>query len=313
MANVLCVGFGGMGCRHTQSLLGVSPKLNIFVLEPNEEIFQANSARIGAKIDDLTAINSLDDLTIPIDFAIVATSAQPRFELMKSLLAKGIKQFLVEKVVFQSAAQFKEITALLEKYNAQAYCNFVNRYFPNYLEIKSRLQRNQAISMVVSGGDFGLACNALHYVDLFEFITGNSAILADSKMDENEIGNRRGNIYKEVTGQQFWRTSSGDSLFISAEKTRTGGNEILITQGETIDILNEEALTHFHYSKENDLISNKFNLLYTSSLTKIIYEDILKNKTLLPTIQETEKYHVQFFGAINQTLRLPQDAICPIT
>ena len=313
MNNILCVGFGGMGCRHTQSLLSHVPALNFFVLEPNDEIFHANSLRIGATTGQLTHLKSLDEVTMPIDFAIIATSAEPRFELMKSLLHKGIKNFLVEKVVFQSAEQFKIIISLLEDYKAVAYCNFVKRYFPNYMEIKAHLNAHVPLSMIVSGGDFGLACNALHYVDLFAYLTGEDVYLSDSSIVENEAGNKRGHMYKEITGELCWTTLSGSQLLISSDKTRVGGNEIVIVQGQIKDVLNEETLMHLTFSPNHSLGHQPFQLLYTSFLTKIIYEDFLKGQIRLPTIQEAENMHVQFFAVINKAFGLGATDNCPIT
>lgn len=312
MKNALCVGFGEIGCRHTQSLLGISPVLNIYVVEPNETIFKENEVRIGAKEEQLKHVSSIDEIDDQIDFTVIATSAFPRFEIMKQLLNKGVSKFLVEKVVFQSATQFKEIITLLEQKNAQAYCNFVNRYFDNYQEIKSRINEHSVVTMAVLGGEFGLACNALHYVDLFEFLTSKSASLTAHNLSKSNLGNRRGDHYKEVLGQLTWANDSGDSLSILSDENRKGGNEVVITFDNEVNILNEETLRHFRSGK--DLIEDKaFELKYTSNLTKTIYEDITNNSIVLPTIQETESCHIQFFEVINETLGLAPNDICPIT
>lgn len=312
MKNIVSVGFGGMGCRHTQSLLGVSPELNIYIVEPNLTVFKENEARIGAKPGRLKHVTSIDAIDEQIDFAVIATSAFPRFEIMKQLLNKGVAKFLVEKVVFQSAEQFREIITLLEKNNAQAYCNFVNRYFNNYQEIKSRINEKSNITMTVIGGEFGLGCNALHYVDLFEYLTGKTASLTASSLVKSDLKNRRGDRYKEVLGQLAWSNDSGDKLSILSDANRNGGNEVVITFDEEVNVLNEETLRHFQ-SVGGNIEDKAFELKYTSSLTKVIYEDILNNSIVLPTIQETESCHVQYFEVINQALGLKPTDICPIT
>lgn len=218
---------------------------------------------------------------------------------------------LVEKVVFQSETQFKEIEALAQQQGAEIYCNFVNRYFPNYQSIKERLS-GRPVTMAVLGGDFGLGCNALHYIDLFEYLTGNSAKLAASRMEENKKGNRRGNIYREVLGQLLWETARGDSLVVLADELRQGGNEIIIEQDGKTDVVNEETLKHYHYSP-GQVNSSELRLLYTSSLTGIILKDIFEGKCILPKIEETHNCHVQFFRAINPVFGLLENDLCPIT
>jgi hypothetical protein len=312
MKNILCVGFGGIGCRHTQSLLNVSPELNIYVVEPNEAIFKENEVRIGAKSGRLKHVTSIDAIDVQIDFAIIATSASPRFEIMKELLNKGILNFLVEKVVFQSAAQFEEIISLLEKNNGQAYCNFVSRYFSNYQDIKSRVKDNSIVNMIVSGGDFGLGCNSLHYVDLFEYFTGKTSKLISSSLVKNDVEHKRGVLYKEVTGQLAWSTASGDTLSVLSDKNQEGGVEVTIAFGGEVNVINQQTRKHFQ-SIDGNIENKVFELKYTSSLTKTIYEDIIDKSTVLPTIQLTENCHVQLFKAINHTLGLKPTDICPIT
>lgn len=309
--NILTVGFGNMGCRHTQSMLNSFPVASFWVLEPSEEIFETNCGRIGTMPERLHRFTSLNELTENIDFAVVATSAFPRFEIVKSLLEKGVKKLLVEKVVFQSETQFKEIEALAQQQGAHIYCNFVNRYFPNYQSIKSRMT-DSPVTMIVLGGDFGLGCNALHYIDLFEYLTGNSSRLVSSHMVENEKGNHRGNIYREVLGQLMWETARGDRLVVLADEQRQGGNEIVIEQDGKTDLLNEETLKHYHYSP-GQVNSSEFSLLYTSSLTGIILKDILEGKCILPLVEEARSCHVQFFHAINPIFGLLENDLCPIT
>jgi hypothetical protein len=309
--NILTVGFGNMGCRHTQSMMNSFPDASFWVLEPSIEILETNLGRIGASSHQIQRVNSLNELSEYIDFAIVATTAFHRFEIVKLLLEKGVKKILLEKVVFQSEMQFQEIIFLANKQKASIYCNFVNRYFPNYQSIKLKLNKSR-LTMTVLGGDFGLGCNSLHYIDLFEYLTGSSASLTAFQMEENKKGNRRGHMYKEVLGQLIWETINCDRLVILADEKRNGGNEIIIEQDGETDILNEETLKHYHFSSGKIELS-EFRILYSSSLTGIILQDILDGKCTLPTIQETQKCHIQFFHAINPVLGLLVNDLCPIT
>jgi predicted dehydrogenase len=136
--------------------------MSIFVVEPDRQLYLLNLQKIGFSEKEITWFNNIDDIPKDIDFAIIATSAGPRFKLTKDLIKNGVKYFLLEKIVFQSESQFNEIIHLIEKNGCAAYCNFVSRYFPNYIDIKNNLNKTSPIKMVVNGGDFGLGCNALH-------------------------------------------------------------------------------------------------------------------------------------------------------
>jgi hypothetical protein len=102
---------------------------------------------------------------------------------------------------------------------------------------------------------------AMPYMDLFEYFTGIKASIEEKDLHENAKGNRRGFIYKELLGQIVFTTHRGDVLLISADEIRVGGNEILITQDDRIDILNEETCSHIQFSKERGIIKKDFNIL----------------------------------------------------
>jgi hypothetical protein len=310
---ILIVGFGNMGCRHAQSLIQSNLQNQYFVLEPNNDIYRANLQKIGVLENQLTCFDNINNLPNNLDFAIIATSAFPRYQIMKELIEKGIKKFLLEKIVFQSEFQFNDIIRLMKKNGCVAYCNFVNRYFPNYIEIKNNLDKSNPIKMIVTGGDFGLGCNALHYMDLFEYLTGKKVKIEQKHLIENTKGNRRGFIYKELLGQIVFSTVNGDLLLISAEEKRIGGNEIIITQDDRFDILNEETGRHIQYSREDGLLSKAFNILYTSYLTNIIFNDIINGTTLLPNVEDTKYCHNELFKAANSTFGLAESELCPLT
>jgi Oxidoreductase family, NAD-binding Rossmann fold len=313
--NFLVVGFGAIGCRHAQSLLEVEGDNTFIIVEPEESVFESNLIRIGATSmkNKFKYLNSIDLIHHEIDFAVLATSSQPRCEIMKDLIKTGVKKFLVEKVVFQSEDQFDEVINLIQSNNVVARCNFVNRYFSNYSIIKRSFNPSYKFTMVVSGGEFGLGCNALHYIDLFEYLTSEVPKLIFYKIEETTSGNRRGKIYKEFVGILHWQTESGHQLIINSDSKRNGGIEINVQQGGTYHVLNEQSYKHFTFDDVNGFSEEPFDIKGTSKLTARIFTDIVNNRCQLPTIQETKSIHISFFEAINRTLGLANGINCPIT
>ena len=82
---VLIVGFGMMGCRHTQAFLTQKNKFEIHVLEPSEKNIKENLKKINAKHNDCKWYHNVDDIPI-LSIAVIATSSKPRFEIIKKLL-----------------------------------------------------------------------------------------------------------------------------------------------------------------------------------------------------------------------------------
>lgn len=310
--NILVIGFGNMGCRHAQAFLQ-DDSYKVSVIEPNDTVFNTNLLRIGGTCENISRTTFAECQKDYFDFAVIATSAEMRLFLFKEVLNIGIKNILLEKVVFQSAAQFDEALKLAEEHKASVYCNFLNRYSQSYNEIKNAI--NGPIDFTVTGGHFGFACNALHYIDLFKYFTGTDITLIKSNLVKSEIPNLRGDKYVEVFGQQIWESENGDRLFISSDSENNSGkgSENQIRYSENVHIINENTLNQFNIGYNGKLEIWKFDMPMASKLTETLYQNIKAGTIKLPDIKETMNYHLQFFESINRSLGLLKSDSCPIT
>lgn len=313
--HALIVGFGGMGCRHAQSLLSSGRCEQIAVVEPSDEKFNEGLAKIKAVPTDVKRFSSLAEYSEGADIVIVATSSGPRFDIMTQLLRKGYKRFLLEKILFQSVYQFNEIITLLEKYQAKAYCNFVNRYFANYKRLREVIHtRQERVDMTVIGGDLGLGCNAIHYMDLFEYLTGAHIADVNSKISASPRENKRGSSYKEFSGLITARNDREDALTIYFDDSHSGGVTLRIDIGRERHILSEGKKKELHCDRGN-IVEDDFILTPSSLLTAGIVEDILAGRSILTTVEQTKNAHAFLFKEMNRTLNLPENerTLCPIT
>lgn len=308
--NFLIVGFGGMGCRHAQSLVNSFEKASIYVIEPNKHIFEKNLALIEQKFNNkIKRLSNFNEINFKVEFCVIATSSGPRFDILKHLLQLDIKYFLVEKVVFQNLIQFKEISKIIGA--KKVYVNFVNRYFDNYIRIRKEI-KDKPFSIDIIGGEFGLGCNALHYFDLFQYFGARKIKLDKFKLIKSLNNNKRGDQYIELLGQISLKSENGSKLNISSDEKREGGVDLVIKTSEGSHYINEGSFKHIHFS-ENSIETSPLFVQYTSNLTSIIYSDIINSECFLPTISETQNIHSLLFEAVNCTLKLKSNEICPIT
>jgi len=312
--DVLVVGFGMMGCRHVEALLQNKEKFQVHVLEPSSENIETNTIRIDAKKEDCNWYTSLNEIP-SVDFAIIATSSAPRFNIVKSLIDKGCKYFLLEKIVFQSKDQFKEIISLVNQKGVKAYCNFVNRFFVAYNEIKKELSSDTPLNMLVYGNAFGLGCNAIHYIDIFQYLTENNNLSMDSSaVSKIEFENRRGTQYHEFTGTIKLNTHTGSKLSIIADPEFLGGVSIHLKQGNREYLLSEQSQQYFSIG-ENFNEKKDFTITPTSRLSDKIALEILEGNCRLTTLEETFHSHELLFKVFNNYLfgEHLDSTICPIT
>ena len=310
--NILIIGFGNMGCRHAQSFLH-DTNYQVSVIEPNDIVFNTNLTKIGGTKDSIKRITFAECQKGVFDFAVIATSADVRYSLFEKLLNIGIKTILLEKVVFQSPSQFNDALNLVNTQNTSVYCNFINRYSNSYSEIKNLI--SGPIDFTVTGGHFGFACNALHYIDLFKYFVENDIKLIMSNLKKSDKPNVRGEKFVEVFGQQIWATPKGDRLFISSDPDNNAGKgcEIQIRFNGKTFIINENTSNQINIFTNGKIDSNKFDLPMSSKLTNSIFEDIKSGAIKLPNLKETMSYHIEFFESINKCLGLLNNDCCPIT
>lgn len=317
MKNILIVGFGAMGCRHAQSILKPTKYANVSVLEPDNDSFQLGLERIGCSERDITRrFKTIQEIKIEFDFAVIATSSSPRFQIIKTLISKGVKKFLLEKMVFQSLQQFDEAIELLKKNNATAHCNFVNRYFPNYRALKNHFEKTKPskFKMNVNGGDFGLGCNAIHYLDLFEYITSSNVKIIDALLFKSDNLNRRGAQYFEFSGGIKGKDERGNSITITSISKSDSPVFVTYNIDDEIYQFSESDLHEFQFLNDR-ITNNKFNIIPTSLLTEQLIDDIYKDSSLLTTVQQTKNAHQELFKIFNLALGIKHKnkAICPVT
>ncbi len=169
---VLIAGAGQLGSRYLQGLSRSTLDLSIYVYDISVESLERAKTRWNEVVPEktryqlflLTDFNQIPD---NIDLAIISTNSQIRAELVSSLNKKcKIRYWILEKVLAQSVEQINEIESTLA--NAKgAWVNTPYRAMTWYKKIRNQMNLgHHFVAEGVGGKTFGLACNAIHYLDL---------------------------------------------------------------------------------------------------------------------------------------------------
>lgn len=296
MRRALVIGFGGMGCRHTQSLLSLNLFDKVFVIEPSEEVFSKNCQLIGAENNNLIErIFELDSIDEGLEIVIIATLADVRYKYFFDTIKLKPKYILLEKVVFQSNTDFVKAKEIIAQGKTKVYGNLPNRYFRNYTILKSK--KHQIQSMRVTGPDFGLLCNAIHYIDLFQFLTGSLEIIAENSFGFTPLKNKRGDQFLESEGTLRFKTQ--DDIFLEIISDSRVYNDVVveIDTDKGVYRFNETSLRGSKLNKKgSDEI--KLDLIYSSILTAQVFLDMENSCCHLPTLEELSFTHTALFDAI---------------
>lgn len=168
---ILILGAGEIGSRHLQSMARCALPLKIYVHSNNVQSLKVCEDRwlevaSTSSLHQLIMCANLENLPVQIDLVIASSTASSRPELIEGIANKTQVTFWVlEKVLAQSSGKIK---AMMENVSlsSQSWVNYYMLADPWYAEIKRHLLPFTLKRMEVIGGDWGLACNSLHFIHL---------------------------------------------------------------------------------------------------------------------------------------------------
>lgn len=324
MREFLLVGAGQLGSRHLQALAQFdAADMAISVVDPSPAALELARERLAQVTTSsrLRAVRYLPALAdVPadrIDFAVIATGANCRLAVLRELLAtRAVRALLLEKVLFQSVAELDEASALLAASAVPAWVNCPRRQFPGYRTLRDRLAGEGALRLQVAGHNWGLACNAIHFIDLWAFLSGRH----DYRLDAEGLGasfpsKRPG--FLEIAG----RLAGGDGetrfeLAVSVDEAPASVQVDIDT--EHFAIVVEEAAGRCRLTRKGDgaVEDIAFPVLFQSQLTHLVATAALAGGAVpLTPFAESAALHRPLLAALLGAFRRQDPALarCPIT
>ncbi|WP_031571387.1 Gfo/Idh/MocA family oxidoreductase [Rheinheimera texasensis] len=314
---ILLVGAGELGSRHLQSLACLAGS-QIDVIEPSEAACQIAKTRL-AQVEVLAKVSfysSDNTLKLNYDLAIIATSAAIRFEVTKQLLHKTKLDYLIlEKVLFQRPEHYHELKHLLEEHQVSAYVNCPRRLFPLYQHLKT-LARGGPVSMHVTGNNWGLACNSIHFIDLVSYLTDKKLEAVDSTQLQSCFASKRPG-FLEVSGQLTAHFQSGSTLQLQCSADEL--NPALVT----IDLVSaaghwqiDESKGRVKCRQSGVILLDGLPTLFQSQLTASVVQTLQQQGACsLTPYNESADLHLPLIQSLLlyfNKMHGPMD-LCPVT
>ena len=304
MYTILLAGAGNIGSRHLQGATKSANDLDIWVYDLSEDSLKVAKERFEQMpengLKQVHYVTNLNEVPDSIDVAIVASGSKPRAAIIKQVLsAKKVQYMVLEKFLFGKLSEYTEIGNLLKTNGVKTWVNCPYRMFEGYHKLKGMIDKNSPlIASFGNGGDWGLCCNAIHYIDIFMFLAGQEDYKVDlSKLAEEVIDSKRPG-YVELIGDLTVKTAKGDTLTLQTSKDGEFIPKIHITNGNHQVIVDEGANTI-------DFDGKVFPLGYTyqSGLTGKLIDDLMeKGNCVLSSFETSAHYHIQFLNAVMPSL-----------
>jgi hypothetical protein len=319
---IAIVGCGGIGSRHLQAVAKLPVPCSVQIVEPSEAAQRLAKSRLAEipnakRGNDFKWSTSIQELKGDFDLSIVATSSAGRVEIINQLLELGHLRFLVEKMVCQSAREYRSLIKSLYSFGAKGWVNTPRRYYNSYQRIKQRFGSDVTIHMSVLAGNEGLGSNAIHFIDLFLWFCNEKKLrLNGALLDRQLFPNKRGSDLLEFAGT-IKGASAEDSLNISFLTQLDIPLLVTLTSGKTRMIINESAQEMLNLGPKDRAFRERFMNENVSDTTTKIANDILsRDDCLLATVKDSYFAHAELFRIFNthiKKIRKEARELCPIT
>lgn len=217
---ITIIGAGQLGSRHLQGLAWARTPLSITVLDRSPDTLAMARAR-WAEAEGPVNRHEVKYGGVPppdSDLAIVATTANQRDKVVETLAKlTNVGHWIIEKPLAQAPAQLDRLAAIL---GDRAVVNTARRTMRWHNFIATALQGHAPFEVTVEGGGWGLACNAIHHVDLVRWWTSEEPTEIDiSGLKKQWIESKRKG-FSEVLGRIAIDYSGGSRLTMVCREDR---------------------------------------------------------------------------------------------
>jgi predicted dehydrogenase len=227
----------------------------------------------------------------------VVTPAHCRAELVDAISAQHeVSAWILEKVLAQSIQQVDQIERTLAGHSL-VWVNTPRRLMTWHQEIKAQLLACGPASLRVRmfGGNWGLACNAIHFIDLVSWWTGASVEGVESRMLGDWQPSKRSG-FQEVFGSLMVNFRDASTLELICNKS-DAVPRIEVETPEGIWLIEETA------GKADGPSGQQIagQLSFQSALTAPLVEQILTfGRCELPSLADSAAQHRPFLDALLQ-------------
>lgn len=315
--SLLLIGAGQLGSRYLQGLADIADPLAITVVDPSEAslaVARERLAQVQMASDHAVQFSMcLQDVPQHLDLALVVTPAHCRARVVTELASRNqVKAWILEKVLAQNCEQLDQIEQALAGHS-QVWVNTPRRLMGWHQAIRSQFLPASLtpLQVGVSGASWGLACNAIHFIDLVAWWTQASVQSVNPAGLGDWVKSKRVG-FEEVFGSLRVTYTDGSELelccYSGVEPTQI---VVATTQGEWVIEESAGRVTGPFDQQLHGQLS--FQSALTASLVKRILQE---GRCDLPTLAESAAQHRPLLTALlkhwNQSQGC-QDSIVPIT
>lgn len=286
MYNILIVGYGNIGKRYHQAAINTNLDIKFFIIDKK---------KISNSLISLTKIKVKN-----IDLAIISTTADARLKEVKKIIKKfKVGAWILEKNLGQTPAQIQSLQTIF-KNNKNVWISTNYKTMNCFKKLKKKLENKKRIKVNVSGVNWGLCCNAMHFIDTFGWIFSEKIQLIDTKQLNKFWVNSKRKNFSEIHGTLKIKYITSEVNLISKKPNKRANNPEI-----SYDIFSKNYFSKYLHESGIFIRNNKkynFGKIEPISLNMIdnIKKILRYKKSELFLLSECIEAHKLFISKLNE-------------
>ena len=299
MREIAVVGTGNLGQRHVEGIAKSSFVETIHIVDPVAE----NREKAAAFIKNIEIKVSLHETVVSLpkklDLAIIATNANDRLSLVKAILNRRvISNLILEKLVFNKTEEFRILDDYTRDLSVNILVNFPRRMVKFYQHMKFILKDEKNITFNVYGGNWGLASNLVHFLDVFQYITNAQQNVKTSIFDISPISSKREG-YVEFLGEIEFEFKN--ATFNAKSDPLESSKHFIEIKSKNIQIFIDEVDQYAIVTSGNTEEQMDLKIPYQSYLSKVFVDQLFNTKKCdLPSYREASLTHLIYLQELEK-------------
>lgn len=325
--NILLIGAGQLGSRHLQGLSKFPGDNFIYIIDPSEDSLRIAEARLN-EVSERNLNNKyffkkiITDLPAKINLTVIATNADIRKNVLDELITlTDVDNIVLEKFLFQTESEFYETEELLNKKKINAWVNCPRRMYPEFIELKNNLLNKKIKEINITGTNWSLGSNAIHFIDIFSFLLNSNEYTITDNFLLNHIFENKRPGFIEFNGKLKGRFKNNTFFNIACLPGNVAYIEIEILLEDEFYLIKQAEQKLLIQRKQNHkwvIDEKEFPVYFQSNLTNVAVKQILHDgRSELPSYNESMKLHLPLLKVFTEQLRKIHNKIdidrCPIT
>jgi predicted dehydrogenase len=272
------IGVGRMGQRHMQVIQSLGLQL-VGICDANPETLALAGREHGISEDQrFVNASTMLELTQP-DCVIVATTSPTHCEYTCLAAEAGARYIFCEKPMAVSLAECDRMIDTCRRKGSKLAINHQMRFMQQYTEPK-RIALSEAFgglsSITVVAGNFGMAMNGTHYVEMFRYMTDEAPEEATAWFSKERIPNPRGPQFEDRAGAIRLSTAKGRRFYMEIGADQGHGMKVIYSGPYGQLVVDELAGTMYLAVRKEEhrhLPSTRYGMPWNESVIKILPAD----------------------------------------